>query len=172
VFEVTGPVVDNERQHASPYRLLPGVEDSLKVLRDSHWQSVIRTMSVTPDGAPISRYIRGISVEFVEWPGGQSKHVSLKVTPEIFRAVRKGGKTIPLGRKSGAETLGLPSCSGATLHSNGDSFHRIVGPAVRSKGQWCLPVLDGCPEPDAGIAEFDKRAEELRRYLGLEPFEA
>jgi len=114
----------------------------------------------------------GSSVELVEWPGGQSKRVPLKAAPEIFRAVRNGGKTIPLGKNADAKMLGLPWCSVATLHSNGESFHRIVGPAVRSKGQWCLPVLDGCPEPIAEIAEFDKQAEMLRRDLGLEPIEA
>jgi len=114
----------------------------------------------------------GSPVEFVEWPGGQSKRVPLKVAPEIFRAVRKGGKTIPLGKKADAEMLGLPWCSVATLHSDGESIHRLVGPAVRSKGQWCLPVLDGCPEPNAGIAGFDKQAEKFRRDLGLESVEA
>ncbi|MCE9568043.1 MAG: hypothetical protein K8U57_39075 [Planctomycetes bacterium] len=114
---------------------------------------------------------KGQSVQLVEWPGGQSRHIQLEAVPEVFRAIRKGGKTIPLGREVDAEMLGLPSCSVVTVRSNGESVNRIVGPAMRYREQWCLPVLLMSLSPEAGIAEYHARADTLRRDWGFEPVE-
>jgi hypothetical protein len=115
----------------------------------------------------------GRSVQCVEWPGGQPKQVQLEVIPEVFRGIRKGGLTIPLGDQFDAEVLGLPWCSVVTLRSDGagESAHRIVGPAMRSKKQWCLPVLWMSPAAEAKIDEYHNQAAKLRREGGVEAIE-
>jgi hypothetical protein len=112
---------------------------------------------------------RGVPVEIVEWPGGEPKQIDLEVTPQVFASLRKGRKTVPLGKQPDfAQLAGLPWCSIATLHSDCDKLHRVVGPAIRQPDQWVLPVL--CPIFDAatGLIEYKKEAEKLRRGWGLE----
>jgi hypothetical protein len=68
-----------------------------------------------------------------------------------------------------AEVAGLPWCSVATLHSDGATLHRVVGPAIRQKGQWALPILNQFLDPAADLADCKREAETLRRGWGLEP---
>lgn len=108
------------------------------------------------------------SIEVSEWPGGRPRHVYLDLNCDEFLAARKGKLTIGLGNKPDVAMLGLPCYSIATLRSDGESFHRIVGPAVRRSKQWCLPVQLGFYDPEVGIAEYRKEAGKLRRECGLE----
>jgi hypothetical protein len=113
---------------------------------------------------------RGVPIEIVEWPGGEPKRIDRKVTPEIFAAVRKGRMTVPLGEKPNlAEVAGLPWCSIATLHSDGEKLHRVIGPAIRQPDQWVLPVLYLFFDPATGLAEYEKEARKLRKGWGLGP---
>jgi hypothetical protein len=113
---------------------------------------------------------RGVSVEIVEWPGGKPKQIDLDVTPKDFAAVRKGRMTVPLGTQPNlAEVAGLPWGSIATLHSNGEKLHRVVGPAIRQPDQWVLPVLYPNFDHATSLTEHESEAKKLRRALGLEP---
>ncbi len=81
--------------------------------------------------------------------------------------------TVPPGKRPDlAEVAGLPWCSVAKLRSNGDDLHRVVGPAIRQKDQWALPVLFDFFAPDTGLEEYRKEASKLRRSCGLEPASA
>ncbi len=116
---------------------------------------------------------RGVPVEIVEWPGGEPKQINLDVTPQVFAAVRKGRMTVPLGKQPDlAEVAGLPWCSIATLQSNGQKFHRVVGPAIRQPDQWVLPVLYLDFDPATGLAEYVKEARKMRGEWGLEAVSA
>jgi len=116
---------------------------------------------------------RGERVEIVEWPGGEPKQIDLDVTPQVFATVRKGRMTVPLGERPDlAEIAGLPLCSVATLHSDGEKLHRVVGPAIWQKGQWALPVLFYFLDPSTGLADYEIEAKKLRQDLGLEPVSA
>ena len=111
---------------------------------------------------------RGVPVEVVEWPGGEPSQIDLDVTAQVLAAVRRGRMTVPLGSQPDlAEVAGLPWCSVATLRSNGDTLHRVVGPTIRQKDQWALPVLFHSGDPTAGIEEYQKEAEKLRLGWGL-----
>src|ERR1019366_213935 len=73
---------------------------------------------------------RGEHIEIVEWPGGEPRQIDLDVTPEGFASVRKGRMTVPLGGTTDlAQLAGLLWGSIATIDSEGDKLHRIVGPA-------------------------------------------
>lgn len=112
---------------------------------------------------------RGVEVQVVEWPGGEPKEIDLDVTPHVFAAVRKGRMTVPLGKQPNlAEIAGLPWCSIATLRSDGDKLHQVVGPAIRQPDQWVLPVLYQFFDPATGLAEYEREAEKLRQEWGLE----
>jgi hypothetical protein len=113
---------------------------------------------------------RGVSVEVVEWPGGEPNQIDLDVTPQVFAAMRKGRMTVPLGKQPNlAEVAGLPWCSVVTLHSHPDKLLRVVGPAIRQPDKWVLPVLHLAFDPATNLAEYDKEAQKLREALGLEP---
>jgi hypothetical protein len=59
---------------------------------------------------------RGSHVRVVEFPGGEPKRIDLDVPAKDFTAVKKGRKTVPLGRDVDlAKLAGLPWCSTATL---------------------------------------------------------
>jgi hypothetical protein len=111
---------------------------------------------------------RGIHVEVVEWPGGDPKRIDLEVTPKDFTAVRKGRKTVPLGKRDDlAEIAGLPWSSMATLHSGEETLHRVVGPAVSQTSGWVLPVLYWFVDPTTGLNEYEQEAKKLRNEWGL-----
>jgi hypothetical protein len=100
---------------------------------------------------------RGAVIEIVEWPGGEPKHISQDVTPEIFAAVRRGRKTVPLGKQPKlTEFAGLPWCSVVTLKSDAENLHRVVGPAIRQPDQWVLPVLSNSLDESATIADYQR----------------
>jgi hypothetical protein len=112
---------------------------------------------------------RGVPVEIVEWPGGNPRKINLNVTAEVFAAVRKGRMTVPLGKRPDlAEVAGLPWCSIATLHSDGERLHRVVGPAIKQPDQWALPVLYWFFDPTTGLEEYQQEAKKLRKGWGLE----
>jgi hypothetical protein len=112
---------------------------------------------------------RGVPVEVVEWPGGEPRQIDLNVSPQVFAAIRRGRKTVPLGEQPDlVEIAGLPWCSVVTLHSGGDKLHRVVGPAIRQPGQWVLPVLYWFSDPATALAEYTNEAKRLRRGWGLD----
>lgn len=116
---------------------------------------------------------RGVPVEVVEWPGGKPRHVDLELVPKDFAAVKKGRMTVPLGKRPDlAEVAGLPWCSIATIHSDGEKLHRVVGPAISQTTGWALPVLYWFFDPDTGLKEYEKKAEKLRKGRGLTPEQA
>jgi hypothetical protein len=113
---------------------------------------------------------RNLPIEVVEWPGGEPEQIDLDVTAQVFTAVRKGRMSVPLGNQPNlAEVAGLPWCSVATLHSNGDKLHRVVGPALKHPSQWVLPVLFLSFDPVVGLTEYKQEAEKLRKDCGVEP---
>ncbi len=105
----------------------------------------------------------------MEWPGGDPKQIDLEVTPKDFTAVRKGRKTVPLGKPVDlAEVAGLPWSSIAALHSGEETLHRVVGPAISQKSGWVLPVLYWSSVPTTGLNEYKQEAKKLRNEWGLE----
>jgi hypothetical protein len=111
---------------------------------------------------------RSAALEIVEWPGGKPKQIELDVTPEVFAAVRRGRKTVPLCKQPDLpEVAGLPWCSTVTLKSNAETLHRVVGPAIRQPDQWVLPIMSDPLDASATIADYRNEAEGLRRRLGV-----
>lgn len=111
---------------------------------------------------------RGLRIEVAEWPGGEPQPIDFDVTPQVYHAVKKGRKTVPLGKPPDlAAVAGLPWCSLATLHSAGEELQRLVGPAIFQTTGWALPVLgDGC-DAVAGQEEYEREAERRRGGWGL-----
>jgi hypothetical protein len=93
----------------------------------------------------------------------------------IVRAFGEGGMTFEddkpdtLAEAMAAleKVAGLPWCSIATLQSNAEKLHRIIGPAIRQPDQWALPILS--LELGTGLADSESEAKNLRRGFGLEP---
>ena len=113
---------------------------------------------------------QAISLEVVEWPGGMPTHINLPVSPELFRSVQSGRMSIPVGNpKRIAEYTGIAWGSTATIHSAGESLHRLVGPAKWEKGEWSLPVLWMYFDSDVALKTYRRDAEVQRRLLGLAP---
>jgi len=114
---------------------------------------------------------RGDKVEIVEWPGGEQRQIDMGVAPQLFKAIRSGRMTIPLGDQPDlAELAGLPWCSIATLKAKDETLHRVVGPAISQTTGWALPVF-----PVSGataMSEFENEAEMLRRAMGLNAVQA
>src|ERR1700722_15900391 len=108
---------------------------------------------------------RGVSVEIVEWPGGEPQQIDLNVTPEVFACVRKGRMTVPLGKQPDVAVVGgLPWGSIATVRSAAGKLYRIVGPAIWQTDKWSLPVF---PTDAEGLTGCETEAAKMRRSLGL-----
>lgn len=113
---------------------------------------------------------RGVAVEIVEWPGGKPQKLDLEPTAAMFSAVQKGRMSIPLRRGLDLATVaGMPWGSIAALHADGEKLYRLVGPVMRQKGQWVLPVIWYFHDPTVGLAEYRKEAAQLRQDWGLNP---
>jgi hypothetical protein len=112
---------------------------------------------------------RGEEVQVIEWPGDEPRQIDVQVTPQVYAALCKGRTTVPLGDPVElAEAAGLPWCSIATVHSNGDKLHRVVGPATLQKSGWALPVVCGFYDPAVGLSEYETEAENLRNNCGFD----
>jgi hypothetical protein len=112
---------------------------------------------------------RAVPVEVVEWPDEEPRHIDLEVTAQVFSCVRKGRLTVLLGNQPNlAEVARIPWCSIATIRSNSETLHRLVGPAIRQKDQWSLPVLFNSVEPGLDLPESRTDAKKLRQGWGLE----
>ena len=111
---------------------------------------------------------QAVSLEVVEWPGGMPTHMNLPVSPELFRSVKNGRMSIPVGNpKRISEYTGLAWGSTVTIHSGGESLHRILGPAKWEKGEWSLPILPRNHDPDVALKRYQRDAETERRLRGL-----
>jgi hypothetical protein len=87
----------------------------------------------------------------------------------VFSAVKRGRVSIPLNDVFDLGGLGgLPWGSIATLSSDGDRLHRIVGPAVRQPTQWVLPILETEIAPNSQLPDYEREAVRVRRTFGLE----
>lgn len=104
-----------------------------------------------------------LRVEIVEWPGGEPGHIHAKLAPELFRSVSKGRKFIPLNDLSPHRDLGGPPWGTIATFSCGDEeVHRIVGPAIWQKDEWCLQVPRLFDEPNVGLPKY---REEVARVI-------
>lgn len=111
---------------------------------------------------------RSAAIEIVEWPGGDPKQIELDLRQEVFAAVHRERKSVPLGKQPNmAEVVGLPWCSSATLKSDGQMLRRIVGPAIRQPDQWVLPVLSDPKDASGALTDYQKKADKMRRSWGL-----
>ncbi len=107
---------------------------------------------------------RGVPVEVVEWPGGKPGRISLDLQPPEFRKVCDGQLTIPMGMAvSVRDCDGPPWGTICTVRCGVERVHRIVGPPIWQKNQWCLPVLDVYDDPG------QKEAVRSLRWYGLTP---
>jgi hypothetical protein len=113
---------------------------------------------------------KGVPLRVVEWPGDRPKRVQLNVPVATFRKVHDGRKTIPLGRRlSLAEAAGLPWGSIASIHSDGETIHRVVGPAeYRVDDAWCLPVVSDLRDGVITLKECQEEARLLRPRSGFD----
>jgi hypothetical protein len=112
---------------------------------------------------------RGLSVEVVEWPGGEPAQINLDLPADVFRAVRNGRLSIPVvGSKPLEAIAGLPWGSIAGLYSGKENIYRVVGPAAWKLERWCLPVL-WRSDSETGLAECKQKGANLRLSLGLGP---
>ena len=85
-----------------------------------------------------------------------------------FRSVQNGRMSIPVGNpKRIAEYTGLAWESTVTIHSEGESLHRLVGPANWVKEEWSLPILLRYRDDDVALERYQRDAETERRLLGL-----
>jgi len=113
---------------------------------------------------------RGIHVEVVEWPGGDSRRIDLEVTAKDFATIKKGRMTVPLGKRIDlAELAGLPWGSIATLHSGGEKLHRVVGRAIAEKSGWALPIVPSSLDSTNRLNECKQQGTSFRTEWGLEP---
>jgi hypothetical protein len=113
---------------------------------------------------------RGIAIDISEWPGRSPKRIKLEMKTEDFASIKRGRMTIPLGKQPDLSVMAaLPWGSIATLSSNGESLHRVVGPANHEGAQWALPVLCLYHDPATELGEYARESVSIRRALGLEP---
>ena len=68
-----------------------------------------------------------------------------------------------------AEMAGLPWGTVVTFQCNSQHLHRIVGPAIRQKSKWILPVQFFYFDQDTSLAIYHKESVKLRKLHGYLP---
>ena len=113
---------------------------------------------------------QGVSIQVVEWPGGDPKNIEMEVKPKVFDVIKKRRINIPLPKDYDlAEMAGLPWGTIVTFKCNDQQFNRIVGPAIRQKGKWILPVQFFYFDQDTSLAIYHKESEKIRKLHGYLP---
>jgi hypothetical protein len=107
-----------------------------------------------------------------EWPGGTLPlriRAEVRVTPEALAAIRRGRKTVPLGKGfPSVELLDLPSYSLVLLRARQDEQLVSVLPARFSARGWDLPIGLGSVLPEDKAKDLLPSAQRERRYGRLE----
>ena len=113
---------------------------------------------------------QGVSIQVVEWPGGEPKNIEREVKPKLFDVIKKRRINIPLPKDYDlAEMAGLPWGNVATFRCNDQELHRIVGPAIRQKGKWALPVKYYFYDHDTSLKTYQIESENQRKLNGYLP---
>jgi hypothetical protein len=113
---------------------------------------------------------QGVSIQVVEWPGGEPKNIKMEIAPKLFGSINKRVMNIPLPKDCDlAEIAGLPWGTIATFRCNDQQLHRIVGPAIRHKGNWALPVKQTTEGRVTNLVICNKESEKLRKLHGYLP---
>jgi len=113
---------------------------------------------------------QGVSIQVVEWPGGEPKNIKMEITPKLFGSINKGVMNITLPKDCDlAEMAGLPWGTVVTFKCNDQELNRIVGPAIRQKGKWILPVQFFYFDQDTSLAIYHKESENQRKLNGYLP---
>jgi len=100
---------------------------------------------------------RGVPVVIVEWPGGKPRHFSVELSTALFRSVRNGRIMIPMGRKTlRVRLLDGPRGVDSYVHMRREKVHRVLGPAMWQKGEWCRQVLRFHFDPDVAWSGIGK----------------
>lgn len=113
---------------------------------------------------------RESKLEVVEWPGGVPRQIAFDLSEEPFSSLKAGGRTIPFGRGLDLATAAsMPWGSIATLRSDGNTLHRVIGPAVWKRSRWQFPVVWPFHNEEASLEKSQSKAAALRRSTGWEP---
>jgi len=113
---------------------------------------------------------QGVSIQVVEWPGEEPKNIEMEVKPKVFDVIKKRRINIPLPKDCAlAEMAGLPWGTVATFRCNEQHLHRIVGPVIRQKGKWALPVKCYFYNHDTSLKIYQTESEKLRKLIGYLP---
>ena len=85
---------------------------------------------------------RGISLEVVEWPGGEPQTLQERTAEDVLKKLQKGVQVLPLpGEPDLVKYGGLPWGSVVEVTGGSERLSYISGPAIYKKAQWGLPVV-------------------------------
>ena len=117
---------------------------------------------------------RGISLNVVEWPGGElpvREQLKVAVSPEVWRGLLSGfRKAIPVGFSALSKALRLPWGSVVRVECRGENVPISVGPARYNSGHWSLPVFLFPVEADDRLKDLIGPAIRLRESDGYKVF--
>lgn len=114
---------------------------------------------------------RNIALEVVEWPGGGSKRLEMKVSPETLHRVRRGRKFVQVPNpRPLANWAEIPWGSVATLQNDDDELLILTGPAKFKEETWSLPVLNWTEKHEK--AKMTAASTKWRCKHGMEPCHA
>lgn len=117
-----------------------------------------------------SAKVQQVAVEVVEWPGGEPGHHEIAVAAKEFKALKAGAASIPLKKGMKLDVVGgIPWGTVVSCKAGGESLHRLSGPAVYSRGQWCLPVMDWHRGEEFSLREITRQSAAARKDYGYEP---
>ena len=103
--------------------------------------------------------------------GGMPSHLKFDLDEAMFRSVCKGRMMIPLPKGAKFDELGGPPWGTiATFRHDDQEVHRLVGPVMWHKEQWCLQVcLPYYYDCAVGLPSYRKESHNLIKSNGLGP---
>lgn len=112
---------------------------------------------------------RNVSLTIAEWPGGQPRSATVRISDAGAHRVMGGALNAVLGtRQPPADPLGLPW--GSIVRFKSPDFQRqaIADPPVFRGGKWLLPLPFGAAEERPNAKALKKQTLRERRLSGLD----
>ena len=99
---------------------------------------------------------RSQQILITEWPGTEPQELSLTLSPQVLKKLRRGLKSLPLPKDKPLDHIASIAW-GSVVHCSGDgeAFSQRVDRAKWSRDGWYLPVLGAIDEHD-GVASHNE----------------
>ena len=110
---------------------------------------------------------RGLSIEVAEWPGGKPLHLKFRIDDDQIPTGESDWFMKLNGQLKLPRAAAIPWGSTVRLQAPTADMLAVVGPAIRRRREWQLPIF--WKLPGGRLAQIKAMAKAVRRSYGFDP---